>query len=92
MSLRRGVVLLLLSVYVLFILDLAWLQFPSHFRRQCGPAAIDRRRLEDGRARVVRRFPGQYRGIRPDRHDSGAGQARALPTGMRPCLACPSVR
>ena len=31
MSLRRGVVLLLLWVYVLFILDLAWLQFPSHY-------------------------------------------------------------
>ena len=31
MSLRRAVVLLVLSVYVLFILDLAWLQFPSHY-------------------------------------------------------------
>jgi glycopeptide antibiotics resistance protein len=31
MSLRRGAVLVLLWVYVLFILDLAWLQFPSHY-------------------------------------------------------------
>jgi glycopeptide antibiotics resistance protein len=31
MSLRRAVALVLLSAYVLFILDLAWLQFPSHY-------------------------------------------------------------
>jgi glycopeptide antibiotics resistance protein len=30
MGIRRGAVLLVLGVYVLFILDLAWLQFPSH--------------------------------------------------------------
>ena len=29
MSLRRAVILLLLTIYVLFILDLAWFQFPG---------------------------------------------------------------
>lgn len=31
MSVPRAVALLLISVYLLFLLDLAWLQFPSHY-------------------------------------------------------------
>ena len=81
------------AVYVLFILDLAWLQFPSHYP---APNVVPLRSIIDdwktgGREWIVN-FLGNIVAFIPIGMIPRWPGRDARAPGMRPCSACPSVR
>jgi glycopeptide antibiotics resistance protein len=76
MTLRRAVVLLVLATYVAFLLDLAWLQFPS---RDPVPNLVPLRSIIDDWSKGGRGFVVNFLG----------NIAAFVPIGMIPPLARP---